>query len=255
MKCKHCGYEIPERAVICPECGEIVPREKQDAAEKKTENTTVPDSFSMPFLSATPESAEQSENAAVQDPVEIQRQQREKRTKLRRRITGISILSVLVLVVILYCVLLGGYKLAVFRYVKGVDYASGSMYTALVPDTYIDHLEDTYDFTRREVKEMMGDYFTSWNQNYGNPGKMSYQINSAAEMEGEELAELEQELKSLYDISVEIKKGVTVKLTINDGGQKAAESAVFIKIGQRWYCMEAMEDIDYVCQYDGYGQW
>ena len=22
MKCEHCGYDAPERAVICPECGE-----------------------------------------------------------------------------------------------------------------------------------------------------------------------------------------------------------------------------------------
>ena len=33
MKCEHCGYEAPERAVICPECGEILPRPKKPAAE------------------------------------------------------------------------------------------------------------------------------------------------------------------------------------------------------------------------------
>ena len=58
MKCEHCGYDAPERAVICPECGEILPRPKK-AEEEETEKAAVQkktapdaDSFSMPFLSA-----------------------------------------------------------------------------------------------------------------------------------------------------------------------------------------------------------
>jgi len=53
MKCEHCGYDAPERAVICPECGEILPRPKK-AEEEETEKAAVQkktapdaDSFSM----------------------------------------------------------------------------------------------------------------------------------------------------------------------------------------------------------------
>lgn len=54
MKCEHCGYEAPERAVICPECGEILPRPKKPAAEEqaKKEPSPAAEKFSMPFLSA-----------------------------------------------------------------------------------------------------------------------------------------------------------------------------------------------------------
>ena len=31
--------------------------------------------------------------------------------------------------------------------------------------------------------------------------------------------------------------------------------ATFVKIGNRWCCMKAMEDIDFVCQNDGYNVW
>lgn len=40
MKCEHCGYDAPERAVICPECGEILPRPKK-AEEEETEKAAV----------------------------------------------------------------------------------------------------------------------------------------------------------------------------------------------------------------------
>ena len=65
----------------------------------------------------------------------------------------------------------------------------------------------------------------------------------------------EDELHTSYDITVEISKAVEVSLTIDDGGTKASEKATFVKIGSRWCCMKAMEDMDYVCQNDGYNVW
>ena len=50
-------------------------------------------------------------------------------------------------------------------------------------------------------------------------------------------------------------KAVEVSLTIDDGGTKASEKATFVKIGSRWCCMKAMEDMDYVCQNNGYNVW
>ena len=256
MKCKHCGYEAPERAVICPECGEILPRIPDTEDEKKTSRSTESDSFSMPFLGAAPVEAEEEEQEEIQDPVERKRQQREKKTRLRRRITGIIVLVLVVVICVLYGVFLGGYKLAVFRYIKGMDYSSGSLYTAVIPDAYVDYLETTYDTTRREVKEMVGDYFVSWNKNYGTSGRMHYQIRYASKLnDTDDLRALEEDLKSLYGISVEIQKAVEVRLVIYDSKKKWTEDAVFVKIGGRWCSMTAMDTIDYVCQYDGYNQW
>ena len=163
---------------------------------------------------------------------------------------------VLILLAVVYYVFFWGYKLAVFRYVKGVDYSSGSMYTALVPDAYMDYLESTYSTTRREVKSMMSDYFDYWNENYGTEGRMSYDIGHVQHIsDADELAALEDELDTSYDITVEISKAVEVSLIIDDGGTKASEKATFVKIGSRWCCMKAMEDMDYVCQNNGYNVW
>ena len=56
-------------------------------------------------------------------------------------------------------------------------------------------------------------------------------------------------------LTVEISKAVEVSLIIDDGGTKASEKATFVKIGSRWCCMKAMEDMDYVCQNNGYNVW
>ena len=261
MKCEHCGYDAPERAVICPECGEILPRPKK-AEEEETEKAAVQkktapdaDSFSMPFLSA-PADLEKADGIAAEDPEVLRRQKQEKTPRLTRRIVAAAVAAAVVLAAVLYYVFFGGYKLAVYRYVKGVDRESGSMYVALVPDAYMDYLETTYSTTRREVKSMMQDYFKYWNKNYGTDGRMSYDIGKTEEItDADEISALESELKTDYNITVEIKKAVTVSVNIDDGGTKASEQATFVKIGNRWCCMKAMEDIDFVCQNDGYNVW
>ena len=100
------------------------------------------------------------------------------------------------------------------------------------------------------------DYFKYWNKNYGTDGRMSYDIGKTEEItDADEISALESELKTDYNITVEIKKAVTVSVNIDDGGTKASEQATFVKIGNRWCCMKAMEDIDFVCQNDGYNVW
>ena len=79
MKCEHCGYEAPERAVICPECGEILPRPKKPAAEEqaKKEPSPAAEKFSMPFLSA-PADLEKADGIAAEDPEELRGQHRKR---------------------------------------------------------------------------------------------------------------------------------------------------------------------------------
>ena len=119
----------------------------------------------------------------------------------------------------------------------------------------MDYLESTYDTTRREVKEKMHDYFVSWNKNYGNEGGMSYEIVQHEDISDSDIADLESQLKTSYGITADIQKAVNVRITINDGGQKGTESTTFVKIKNRWCSMDAMEDMDYVCKYDGYNEW
>ena len=46
-----------------------------------------------------------------------------------------------------------------------------------------------------------------------------------------------------------------MQFDVNDRGDKQKEKATFVQIGAGWYCMEAMEQISYICEYDGYNQW
>ena len=118
--------------MICPECGEILKRAPQETAEKKTAAVPMPDGFAMPFLAATGTDGDSS--TTTEDPRVVLARAQEKRSRRLRIGIFSGIAVVLIALVTLYSVFLGGYKLAVYRYVKGVDRCSGAMYTALVPD-------------------------------------------------------------------------------------------------------------------------
>ena len=98
MKCEHCGYEAPERAVICPECGEILPRPKKPEAEEqaKKEPSPAAEKFSMPFLSA-PADLEKADGIAAEDPEELRRAAQEKKFRRTRRIVAAAVAFVLIL--------------------------------------------------------------------------------------------------------------------------------------------------------------
>ena len=103
MKCEHCGYDAPERAVICPECGEILPRPKKPAAEEqaKKEPSPAAEKFSMPFLSA-PADLEKADGIAAEDPKELRRAAQEKKFRRTRRIVAAAVAFVLILLAVFF---------------------------------------------------------------------------------------------------------------------------------------------------------
>ncbi len=251
MKCEHCGYEAPERAVICPECGEILPRPVSEP--EQAQSAEIPDNFSMPFLHAPVE--ETGTHGGTVDPNQLVAQKEIKRN-VRRRLTITAVVAgILAILLVLYAVFFSGYKLAAYRYIKGADYESGSMYIALVPDAFMDYLESTYETTRRDIKETVSSYWAYWNENYGNEGSMSYDITSHYSLSESSLEELEEEIMEDYGIRVSITKAVKVNFSVDDGGNKQSEQGTFVKIGMKWCCIEAMDTIDYACYYAGSGGW
>lgn len=249
MICKHCNKEIPDQSLLCPECGEMILRESKKSTTQKADFD-----MSMPFLQA--EATIETGSSLTDDPNIKKEEKIIKKNKKIRNILICSLLGIIIVGTVLYTIFLGGYKLAVYRYVKGIDHCSGSTYLKLAPDSFEKYLENTYSVTRRDIKSMIGDYFTSWNENYGEDGAMTYTIESVVKDDtAENMDELEEELKSDYNITVTIKESVTVKLTIHDGSSDNAEKATLVHIGSHWYCMEAMEQMDYIAEYDGYDEW
>ncbi|MCD7958594.1 MAG: hypothetical protein LUF89_03530 [Ruminococcus sp.] len=250
MKCENCGYDAPERAIICPECGEPMPRQKN---EEQHQSSEILDNFSMPYLQAP--AADSGTNGGAIDPKETAQAKEIKHNLHKRWIIYGSILAVIAVLVIIYGIFFSGYKWAVFRYVKGADYSSGSLYLSLVPDEFVDYLETTYSTTRRDVKNMVSDYWVYWNENEGMEGSMSYDIQKHYSLGDTSIAELEEELMTNYNVDVDISKAESVTLVIDDGGLKSTEEATFFKVGLRWYCLEALDGIDEICEYDGYDVW
>ncbi len=250
MNCKSCGCELPEGALVCPECCAFVPRESSNSGDTtQKEQKTVENDFSTSFFSAT----DDTEDALV-DPVAIARAEKIHKNHIRYGITAGIVVVVIAVVAIVYGVCFSGYKLAAYRYIKGMDHSSGSMYVAMVPDKFLDYLNGTYGFTRREVKSTVSDYFVSWNNSYS-PGNMSYTITSKTWLDDDEIADIADDIYSDYKIKVDISKAISIDYRIDDSGTIGREHSTFIKIGARWCSVEAMETIDWVCSYSGYGAW
>ena len=99
MKCEKCGFEAPERAVICPECGEILPRVSAEEQQTDAAPDSVSDRFSMPYLSS---SADEIQDAKIR--VSSMLKKRIHRAVIRRRIIALVIAAVLVIGITLYVV-------------------------------------------------------------------------------------------------------------------------------------------------------
>jgi len=219
----------------------------------------------MPYLSAeaTVKTSVQAETA-MEDPQQLAQQAAVRRNKWIRRGVALGIVVVLLVSIILYVVFFGGYKKPLYQYVKGMDKQRGSSYTAIVPNAYLEYLEDTYDMNRREVKEMMGNYFTASmeksKETYGSNVTISYDVLGTTEItDSQTLADYEDQLKESYNVDLSISKAVSVRTKLVYAGDTQSEyyteSLVFLKSGMKWYSLDAMKDMDYVAQYNGYGLW
>lgn len=271
MKCNNCGASMEENAVRCPACGSPVDAASVSETEpapqpvKSAEPSDAFSSFSMPYLSAeaTVKTSVQAE-AAMEDPQQLAQQAAVRRNKWIRRGVALGIVVVLLVSTILYVVFFGGYKKPLYQYVKGMDKQRGSSYTAIVPNAYLEYLEDTYDMNRREVKEMMGNYFTASmeksEETYGSNVTISYDVLGTTEItDSQTLADYEAQLKESYNVDLSISKAVSVRTKLVYAGDTQSEyyteSLVFLKSGMKWYSLDAMKDMDYVAQYNGYGLW
>ncbi|MEE0438860.1 MAG: zinc-ribbon domain-containing protein [Ruminococcus sp.] len=271
MKCNNCGASMEEDAVRCPACGSPVDAASASETEpapqpaKSAEPSDAFSSFSMPYLSAeaTVKTSVQAETA-MEDPQQLAQQAAVRRNKWIRRGVALGIVVVLLVSIILYVVFFGGYKKPLYQYVKGMDKQRGSSYTAIVPNAYLEYLEDTYDMNRREVKEMMGNYFTASmeksKETYGSNVTISYDVLGTTEItDSQTLADYEDQLKESYNVDLSISKAVSVRTKLVYAGDTQSEyyteSLVFLKSGMKWYSLDAMKDMDYVAQYNGYGLW
>ncbi len=214
------------------------------------------DIFSMPYLQADDLYDDAGESSTTEpiktDPREARRREKVRRARRTRLIVLAVVVVVLVVLGVIYGVRFSGYRLAVFRYVKGIDYESGSMYVSIVPDSYIDYIDGVYGYSRREIKEKVGSYFTTDNANYSGDTRLSYRITDKEWLEDSDVAAIEAQLKSSYGITVDASKAVTVTLKISGSG---TQTATFFKVGMRWCSLEALDTIDWVCKYSGYNLW
>lgn len=253
MKCKFCEQELPEGAEKCPNCG--IPVRSSQTQEL---------SAAVKSTYRTPEQVQQSDSAVDVETPEA-RYERMERTSTRNRWIVIGcILLVLILLVSGYFLLFSGYRAAIRRYVWGRGSMSGTRYCEIVPDRFLSELSEEYSMNRKEIRDCLDGYFhyakEQMEGDLGSNIEFAYERDQATKYTDEEtISEYETKLSDTYHITLSLDEVVLANVRISTTGdqQNITDSVTLtlFKCGMKWYCMEAMEQVEYACAYEGYDLW
>ena len=282
--CIKCGAKLSDEALICRECGE--------AQSVKSVKSSGEDMFSMPYLSAnTPadpgksrasEKVQKTEekhkeeksissgdeqtqdNPQITDPLERAFAKRDRRNKLIR-ITALVIAALIILSTGLYFFTRkSGYYRTLDSYIDGMTSSGGSRYISIVPEIYLLKAESLYKMSRPEIKSTVNNYLeyveNQYATDYGSGLSFSYKIKSERNVtDKESIKTLEDSIKSVYSTDIDISEAayVIISLTTEGSLKKHTENdkITFYKYDGSWYCLEAMEKIQFACENAGYQLW
>ncbi len=254
MKCKFCEQELPEGAEKCPNCG--IPVRSSQPQE----------SFSAGVKSAyrTPEQVQQSDSAAEVEPPEARYERIERTSRQHRWIAICCVLLVLILLVSGYFLFFSGYRAVIRRYVKGRGSMSGTRYCEIVPDSFLSKLSSKYSMNRKEIRDCLDGYFhyakEQMEEDFGSDIEFAYERDEKdVYTDKETLLEYETKLSDQYDITMSLDKVILANVRISTTGDNNnttdSITLTLFKSGTKWYCMDAMEQVEYACEYDGYDLW
>lgn len=259
MKCKFCQEELPQGAETCPNCGIPV-----RSAHQQTASVPAPDAATEATSYRTSQQIQESQMPEEVDSPET-RYERIERTSRRNRV--IAICTTLVLLIGLvsgYIYFFTGYRTAIRRYVDGRATLSGARYSAIVPDAFLSQMTSSYDMNRKEIRNCLDSYFAfareQMEDDLGTNIRFTYERDTATTYtDAETLATYEEELLSTYSVNMTLDKVVLANVRISTAGNNSnatdSVTLTLFKSGMKWYCMDAMEQIDYACQYEGYNLW
>lgn len=279
--CKNCGAELSDKAAVCTECGEV---------QNTSDNTSSDDGFfSMPYLSAAPtvnnnnskkdtakankesssvsvkaEKAEVITNDKLTDPLERAFAKRDNRNKIIR-IIAIVIACVIFVSVGAYFIFRNkGYYRTLENYIDGRTSSGGTKYLSIVPELYLINAESLYNMKRPDIKKNTENYLEyvegQLEANYGSGLSLTYKITSERTVDDKgSLDNIENTILSTYNTDVNISEAayVNIRLTTKGSVTQSSEnmSLTFYKYDGDWYCLDAMEVIQFACENSGYNLW
>lgn len=269
--CKKCGAELPDKAVICTECGEIQSKDNSSASDDEF--------FSMPYLSAsasvnskpntddesdTKNESPSSDDEKLTDPLERAYRKRDKRNKIIRIIALILVCAIIISTGAYFLFRSKGYYRKLDMYIDGRLTSGGTKYLSIVPDLYLINAESVYDMTRPEIKSTTGNYLQYVKdqlvEDYGSDISMSYKITSERTTDDRSsLSNIENSVLSEYSTEITISEAayVNIRLTTKGSITQSSEnmSLTFYKYDGKWYSLDAMEIIQFACENAGYNLW
>ena len=217
MFCKNCGTELKEGTKFCPKCGTPAATTQQMYSGQQQGGGA--EGRSLGVL---------SERKARKAPVFA--------------IGAIVILIIAVVLVIRGCAG-GGYEEPIRNLVKGIENQDGKQILKAFSDEMMEAAEEESGYSREEFAEMyenMFNYSIGDVNLFDVDYRIDYEIEDDYDLSEREVKEIEDELSD-EGIDVDIKAGKEVELTLEisvkniDYHEEEDKTVEVIKIGQNWY--------------------
>lgn len=244
--CVNCGTQLPEEANACPNCGAAVEAKKVE--KKKSGNA---------FFAKVKAIFKKCNDAVA--------------AKLKS--FGIPVkafyiaLAVLLVLVVVFSIFANGYKTPIKRYLDIEYKGKYQKIEKMLPDAYLEYLAKRQDRDPDSVLEdIIEEAKLEWEgdpedkdddgtkgslkERYGKNYKVSYKILYEDKLKGKELEEIQESLKSRYDIaksSIKTVYEMYVKVTIKGSEDEQSYKSLLysINIDGKWYLINGSGSFPY----------
>ncbi len=215
--CSNCGTEMREGTVFCSNCGAKAP----DAGQQAPVNPqNMPNNTSYAYTGYNQQGKKPNNNKII-----------------GMAVVGVVALAVLFLLVKLFgAITTPGYEKPIKNFCEGIEKGSFKTMMKAFPEYITDQMEDYYG---DEMDEMMESLVESLEDEYGKRIKISYKVKDKDKLDKDDVKELEDDVRYIYDEKVKIKEAyeidVELKIKGSEDSDKDKSSITVIKIGSNWY--------------------
>lgn len=216
--CTNCGASMNDNAVFCTSCGA-----KNDVAPTAS---NIPSQPAPAAEGATPIDQLKSKTAQAISGF--------KNSPQRNTYIGIGVVAVaaIVLIVLLFVLLGGGYKGALNDYFDAICDKDGEAYLeATTPEDIIKYLDKEEDYDRddqeSDAKDTVKRKYSGLKEEFGNDIKISYKVTDKDKVDKDDIDDLNDLLEDEYDdLKIKVKAAYELELELKIKGDDDKEDEI-----------------------------
>lgn len=153
---------------------------------------------------------------------------------------AIAVIALFFLVNVIGAIGTPGHEKPLKHMIKAMNSGSYKQFVKAFPDYMVDKFDDTLDYLYDDDMDKFMESFTDdLKDEYGKNYKITYKVTDKEKLDKDDIEELEDDIKYMYDKKVKIKSAYVLETDLKIKGKKGSDSndteIVVYKIGSKWY--------------------